>query len=61
MLVGMVFGGFFSVMCRMKAMPVSDMRMVRRFLVVAGFMVLGSLKMMSRCVSVVFCRLLVVI
>jgi hypothetical protein len=34
---------------------------VRRFLVIAGFMVLGSLEMMSRCVFVVLCRLFVVL
>jgi hypothetical protein len=60
MLVGAVFSGFLGVMRRMKPVPVSDVRVVRRFLVIAGFMMLGSFAMMSRCVFVVFYRLLVV-
>ena len=61
MLVGMVFGRFAGVMCRMKRVPLSDMRVVRRFLVIAGFMVRGSFAMMSSCLFVVFCRLFVVL
>ena len=61
MLVGMVFGRLGGVMGRMKPVPLSDMGVVRRFLMVAGVMVLGSFEMMSCCVFVVFCRHLVVL
>jgi hypothetical protein len=61
MRVGMVLGGFAGVMCRMKSMPLRDMRMVRRDLVIARFMMFGSFAMMRGCVFVVFCRLLVVL
>jgi hypothetical protein len=61
MLVGMVFTRFAGVVCRMKPMPVSDMRVVRRFLVIPGFIVLGSFAMMSCCMFVVFRRLDVVL
>ena len=60
-LVRMVFGRFVGVMCRMKRVPLSDMRVVRRFLVIARFMVRGSFAMLSGCLFVVFCRLLVVL
>jgi hypothetical protein len=59
-LVGMLFGRFAGVMCRVKPVPVSDMRVVRRLLGIAGFLVLGSFEMMSRCQFVAFCRFLVV-
>ena len=61
MLVGMVFGRFAGVMCRMKRVPLSDMRVVRRFLVIAGFMVGCAFAMMGGCLFVVFCCLLVVL
>jgi hypothetical protein len=57
----MVFGRLAGVMCRIKPVPVCDVRVVRRFLVIAGFMVLGSLAMMSRCLFVMFCCLLVML
>jgi hypothetical protein len=60
MLVGMVFGCFLGLVRRMKSVPVSDMRVVRRLLVIAGFMVTSGFTMVSRCVFVVFCRLVVV-
>ena len=60
-LVGVVFSGFRGVMCRMNPVPVSDMRVVRGFPVIPGFVMLGSLAMMIRCVFVVFCRLLVML
>ena len=60
MLVGMVFGRLGGVMGRMKPVPLSDMGVVRRFLMIAGVMVLGSFEMMSCCVFVVFGRHLVV-
>src|ERR1017187_9380682 len=53
MLVGMVGA--------LEPVPVGDMGMVRRFLVVAGFMVHGSFAMMSCRVFVVFCCLVVVL
>jgi hypothetical protein len=61
MLVGMVLRGFRGVMRRMESVAGSDMGVVRRLLVIAGFMVLGSFAMMSCRVFVVFCRLLVVL
>jgi hypothetical protein len=61
MLAGMAFGRFTGVMCRMKRVPLSDMRVVRRFLVIAGFMVRSSFTMMRGCLFVVFRRLLVVL
>jgi hypothetical protein len=61
MLIGMVFGGLAGVMCRIKPVAVCDVRMVRRFLVIAGFMVLGSFAMMNRCLFVMFCCLLVML
>ena len=45
----------------MEPMPVSDMGVVRRLLVIAGFMVQGSFAMMSCRLFVVFCRLVVVL
>jgi hypothetical protein len=61
MLVGMVFGRFAGVVRCMKTVPVSDMRVVRRLLAIAGFMVTSGFAMVSRCVFVVFCRLVVVV
>jgi hypothetical protein len=61
MFVGMVLRGFRGVMRRMEPMAVSDMGVVRRLLVIAGFMVFGSFAMMNCCVFVVFCRLLVML
>jgi len=61
MLVGMVFGRFAGVVRRMKTVPVSDMRVVRPLLMIAGFMVTCGFAMVSRCVFVVFCRLFVVV
>jgi hypothetical protein len=61
MLVGMVLGRFTGMVGRMEPVPVSDMGVVRGFLVIAGFMVFGSFAMMSCRVFVVFCRLLVVL
>ncbi|MGO9262624.1 MAG: hypothetical protein ACLQU1_41035 [Bryobacteraceae bacterium] len=61
MLVGMVFSRLSGVVCRLKPMPVSDMRVVRRCLVIARFMVLGSFAMMSCRMFVVFSRLVVVL
>jgi hypothetical protein len=60
MLVSMVLSRFTGVMGRMEPVPVSDMGVVRRFLVIAGFMELGRFAMMSCRVFVVFCRLVVV-
>ena len=61
MLVGMVLSRFTGVVGRLEPVPVGDMGMVRRFLVVAGFMVHGSFAMMSCRVFVVFCCLVVVL
>ena len=61
MLVGMVLSRFTGVVGRLEPVPVGDMGVVRRFLVVAGFMVYGSFAMMSCRVFVVFCRLVVVL
>jgi hypothetical protein len=61
MLVGMVLGGFRGMMRRMKSVAGSDMGVVRRLLVIAGFVVLRSFAMMICCVFVVFCRLLVML
>src|ERR1035441_5331549 len=60
MLIGMLLGRFLRVMCRMESMAVSDMGMVRRFLMIAGFMMFGGFAMMNGSVFVVFCRFLVV-
>lgn len=56
MLAGVVLGRFPGVMRRVKPVPVSDMRVVRRFLVIPACVVLGSFPMMSRRLFVVFCR-----
>ena len=61
MLAGMVLSRFTGVVGRMEPMPVSDMGVVRRLLVIAGFMVQGSFAMMSCRLFVVFCRLVVVL
>jgi hypothetical protein len=61
MLVGMVFGRFACMVRRMQAVSVSDMRVVRRLLVIPGFMVSSGFAMVSRCVFVVFCCLVVVV
>jgi hypothetical protein len=58
MLVGMVLSRFTGMVGRLEPVSVSDMGVVRRFLVVAGFMVHGSFAMMSCRVFVVFCALL---
>ena len=55
--VRMTFGRFAAVVRGMKRVPVSDERVVRRFLLVAGFMVFGSFAMMCGCMFVVLCRL----
>lgn len=56
----MVFSRFTSVVDRMEPMPVSDMGVVRSFLVIAGFMVPGSFAMMCCRVFVLFCSPVVV-
>jgi len=61
MLVGMLFSRFTGVVRRVESVPMSDVGVVRRFLMIAGFMVFGSFAMMSCCVFVVFCRLRVVL
>jgi hypothetical protein len=54
MLVSMVFGGLAGMMHRVKPMAMRDMRMVRGFLVIPSFVMLGGLAMMSGRMLVVF-------
>jgi hypothetical protein len=61
MLIGMVFGDLAGVVCGMQGMSMSDMGVVPRLLVVAGFVVPGGFALMSCCMFVVFCRLVVVL
>jgi hypothetical protein len=61
MLVGMVFGRFRRMMRRMESVAVSDMGVVRCFLVISGFVMFGGLAMMNGSVFVVFGGFLVVL
>jgi len=60
MLVGMVLGRFFRVVSGVKPVSMGDMRMVRRLVMIAGFVMLGGFKVMSSRVLVVFRCLLMV-
>lgn len=61
MLVGMVLGRFRRVMRRMESVAVSDMGVVGRFLVIAGFVMFGGFAMMNGSVFVVFGGFLVML
>ncbi len=60
-LARVVFGRLAGVMRRIESVSVSDVRVVSRLLVLAGFMMLDSFTMMGCCPFVMFCRLLVVL
>ena len=53
MFVGVVLAGFFGVMRRVDMMAVGHVGVVPGFFVIAGFVVLSSLKMVFRGVTVV--------
>ena len=60
MLCGMVFSRFLCMMSGMKVMPMRYVRVMPRFLVVARFVMLGCLTMVSRGMLMMFCCLFVV-
>jgi hypothetical protein len=53
MLVGMVLGGFRGMVRRVEPMPMGHMSVVRRFLMIASFVMPGGFAMMICCVLVV--------
>jgi hypothetical protein len=58
--VRMNLGGFPGMVCGMKPVSVSDMRVMRRLFVVPFLVMVGGLAMVGRCMLVVFSRFLVV-
>jgi hypothetical protein len=52
--IGMVFAGFAGMVCSMQPVPVSDMRVVRGFFVVALFVVFGSFPVVGRRMLMMF-------
>jgi hypothetical protein len=60
-LVGMMLGRFSRVVGSVLSVPMRYLGVVAGLLVISTLVVLGSFTMVSRCVLVMFCRLVVVI
>jgi hypothetical protein len=56
-----MFCGFVKMMFRIKVVPMSDMSMMCRLFVIAGFMMLGGFVIMLGRVRVMLCRFLMML